>query len=235
MIERASWGRPRRAERDQPGRLPRGSRASLALLALVAAGCSSSTSSADGSSTWQGGTAGVDATSGSAAERFFPLKDGTLYHYKTEALKEGPVQAGVLMMKVHRTSATRGELRKPAGTQVFEFSSLGIATQTKTGAPAFLLKLPIDPNTTWLGPQGGKTRISASDVSITTPAGSFAGCLTTLEERGGDSPFRVQTTLCPDVGIVALEAQSGGAVERAELVYYGPPIDIGEEGLRRVP
>jgi hypothetical protein len=58
--------------------------------------------------------------------------------------------------------------------------------------------------------------------------------VTTLEERGGDAPLRVKTTLCPGVGIVSMEVQSGPVVERAELIYFGEPVDIGGEGLKRV-
>lgn len=201
-------------------------------LALVA--CPGETTTT-GDPTWQSGTSGVaDASSGTEAEKYFPMVDGHLYHYKTEALREGPMEAGALMMKVHRSSSTKGELRRPTGTQTFEYTSAGIATVTKGGAPAFLLKTPLEPGNTWLGPQGGKTSVSAKDVAISLPAGDFKGCLQTLEERGGDSPMRIITTLCPDVGIVRLEVQAGPQVERADLVYYGPPIDIGPEGLKRV-
>jgi hypothetical protein len=41
----------------------------------------------------------------------------------------------------------------------------------------------------------------------------------------------VATTFCPDVGIVLLEAASGAAIERAELKSYGPPVEIGPDGL----
>lgn len=207
----------------------------LALLALVTA-CSPA---ADGSATktpsWQQTEAGLQqASSGTELERFFPLKDGTLYQYRTERLREGPVTAGLLMVKVHRSSATRGELLKPSGAQSFEFTSLGIATQTKTGAPAFLLKTPLDEANSWLGPHGGKTRVQATNLEVGTKAGDFKGCVKTLEERGGDAPLRIVTTLCPDVGIAVLEVQSGAEVERAELLYFGPPIEIGPDGVQRV-
>jgi len=204
----------------------------LGIVALL--GCSGNGTASSSGATWQGPAQGVDASSGTEAEKFFPMKDGTLYHYRTEALREGPVGAGMLIMKVHRASSTRAELRKPTGNQSFEFTSAGIATVTKTGAPAFLLKLPLDQTHSWLGPQGGKTRIEALGVTLETPAGTFNGCIQTLEERGGDAPMRVKTTLCPDVGITALEVQSGAAVERAQLMYFGPPIDVGPEGLQRV-
>lgn len=77
-------------------------------------------------------------------------------------------------------------------------------------------------------------RLAAQGLTVTTQAGSFTGCITTIEERRGDVLVRVSTTLCPDVGIVWLEVQSGGAVERAELVYHGPPVDVGPDVTKRI-
>ncbi|NUO51529.1 MAG: hypothetical protein HOV80_21955 [Polyangiaceae bacterium] len=206
----------------------------LSIFVLAIAGCAG----ADGETKpgWQAGKEGVkDVSSGTEAEKLFPMIDGHIYHYKTELLGEGPAAgSGALMMKMHRSSSTAGELRRPAGTQRFEYTPAGIATTTKAGAPAFLLKMPLDPANRWVGPHGGQTRVAATGITATTQAGTFKDCVSTLEERGGDTPMRVSTTLCPGVGIVALEVQSGAAVERAELVYYGPPVDIGPEGLKRV-
>lgn len=210
-------------------------RTSTAALFVIAAACTPAADSATPAPSWQQTDAGLSgASSGSEIERYFPLKDGTLYQYRTEKIREGPVASGVLMVKVHRSTSIKGELLKPSGTQAFEFTSLGIATQTKTGAPAFLLKLPLDQANTWLGPHGGKTHIQALNVEAVTKAGEFKGCVKTLEERGGDAPLRIATTLCPDVGIVILEVQSGAEVERAELTYFGPPIEIGPDGVQRV-
>jgi hypothetical protein len=203
------------------------------LISLLSAGCAGSATDSVGSS-WQNGAKGdSDASSGTAGERWFPLKDGTLYHYKTEVLGD-TVSGGMLVAKVHRTSGSRGELRKPAGTQVFDFVPDGIATKTKTGAPAYLLKLPLDPNASWLGPHGGLTKLSQQNLTVTLDLGTFASCISTEEVRGGDAPLRIVTTLCPDVGITSLEVSQGGGVERAKLVYFGPPIDIGSEGLQRI-
>jgi hypothetical protein len=207
----------------------------IAACAWVVALCACSTAAEQGSS-WQAPTDGVqNVSSGTEAEKFFPMVDGNIYHFRTESFGDSPAaESGMLMMKVHRSSATQGELRRPAGSQTFEYTKAGIATKTKAGAPAFLLKVPLSPDLRWLGPHGGDTRISAMEAAVTTPAGSFTGCLTTVEERRGDQPLKVTTTLCPDVGITTLQVESGGVVERAQLVYYGPPIDLGPEGLRRV-
>jgi len=205
----------------------------LLLSCVLLLGCAGSASDS-ASSSWQSGDKGVEgASSGTDGERWFPLKEGTLYHYKTEVLGD-TVSTGLLVAKVHRSGAKTGELRKPAGTQKFKFAAGGIATTTKTGAPAFLLKLPLDPNAEWLGPHGGVTKLKQQNLTVTLDFGTFANCLSTEELRGGDRPLRIVTTLCPDVGITSLEVTQGGGVERAQLVYFGPPIDIGAEGLQRV-
>ncbi len=205
-----------------------------ALVLVLACGCASAPDPGRTSS-WQGGPKGVEgASSGSEAERWFPMVDGTLYHYRTESLGDSPAPPGMLMLKVHRQSATQAELRRPSGSQSIRFLPDGVGTTTKTGAPAFVLKLPIDPKTQWLGPQGGVTRVVATGVTAEVPAGKFSNCLVTEEERKGDAPITIKTTLCPEVGIVSLQAQGGGGVERAELMYFGPPVEIGEEGLRRL-
>ena len=148
-------------------------RSRWALPLLVLAGCESSSGAGQGPA-WQAPIEGAKGvSSGSEAERYFPLKDGTLYHYKTESLGDAPGSQGVLIVNVHRLSATRGELRRPTGNQAFDLRPDGVATTTKAGAPAYRLKLPLDPATTWLGPHGGKARISAASASVTTPAGTF--------------------------------------------------------------
>jgi hypothetical protein len=68
---------------------------------------------------------------------------------------------------------------------------------------------------------------------VSVPAGSFQGCVTTQEERLGDAPIKMVTTYCPEVGIVTLEAQAGSRVERASLKQFGPPVDLGPEGVTR--
>ena len=205
----------------------------LALLALSA--CEGTTSQATKTS-WQTVEPGFKAGPPSTElEALFPLVDGNLYHYRMESLGDQPVPGGMLMMKVHRKSPTEGELRKPGGNQSFTFGSDGIATTTKTGSPAFLVKLPFDLQNSWLGPHGGKTQFAELGISVNTPSGTYAGCHRTREEVRGDLPKVILTTLCKDVGIVSLRVEGGGGAEQAELVYYGPPIDIGPDGVTKEP
>ena len=206
--------------------------ASSALAILAGCGAPAEVSAGAGWSQKPDGQQGV--TSGSAAERFFPLVDGNAYHYETITLGDEAVSAGgILMARAHRSSPTTGELRLPSGTRHIEYASDGVVSTSAAGVRTYVLKVPLALGSVWPGEHGGQTRITAVDVALTVPAGSYRGCVTTEELRGGDSPMRVTTTYCPDVGIVALEAQAGSRVERASLKQYGPPVDIGPEGVTR--
>lgn len=204
------------------------------LLALVGSSACSGASGDVAAPTSGASSAAANLSSGTLGEKYFPLKDGHIYQYETLRFGDGPPEKGMLPVRVKRTSATSGELKKGGPPQVFQYSDLGVQTQTKSGTPAFVLKMPIDPGTTWLGPLGGKTRYEATNQSFDSRAGHFEGCVRTIEERGGDAPLKVTTLFCPDVGIATLEVQSGAAAERAELIYYGPQIEIGPDGLKRV-
>ena len=183
---------------------------------------------------WQATEPGYKAgPPSSETEAFFPLIDGNLYHYRMELLGDRVEPAGMLMMKVHRKDAVRGTLKKPGADQSFEYTADGVATVTKTGAAAFLFKTPFAVDHSWLGPHGGVTRFSELGITINVASGNYAGCHRTREEVRGDVPRTVVTTLCPGVGIVQLRVDAAGGSEQAELVYNGPPIDIGPDGLTR--
>jgi hypothetical protein len=166
-------------------------------------------------------------SSGSAVERYFPLVDGYIYSYATMS-ESGDM--GVLNATAARSSPLAGELRSSASARRFEYTPEGVVSAANG---AFILKTPLTPGSTWRGEHGGVTRIDATDLAITVLAGSFAGCVRTVEERGGDRPARYITVFCPDVGVIALEVTSGMTLERAELKSYAPPVRIGPDGLVR--
>ena len=66
--------------------------------------------------------------------------------------------------------------------------------------------------------------------SFCRPAASGAACA-----HGGGMPLQILTTYCPDVGIVQLDAARGQQVERATLQSFGAPMDLGPDGVRRIP
>ncbi|WP_437622052.1 hypothetical protein [Sorangium sp. So ce1151] len=201
----------------------------LAALALALLGCGGAPGAARPAA-WNAAPHGQKgASSGTGAERYFPLIDGHIYHYVT--MSEGGEQ-GLLVARVHRADERHGELRFPSGVKRFEFTGEGVR-RSDTGV--YVLKEPIAPGTTWTGEHGGRARIAAVDAAVEVPAGRFTGCVQTVEERLGDRPARYVSTFCPDVGVVALEAASGASYEKAELKSYAPPVDVGPDGLQRAP
>lgn len=217
---------------------PSAGRARLGQPALGAAltiGLSACASAAEGTGTFtapSSGAAGV--TSGAEVERFFPLVDGHVYHY----VSLGPTgEVRLYPARVFRADATRGELRLPSGARRFEYTEGGVKLVRSEGRmqeEGFVLKSPLAPGSTWRGEHGGTTTIIDVAVDVEVPAGRFTGCLLTIEDRRGDRPKRYATTFCPDVGVVVIEVQSGGDVERAELKSYGAPTVLGPDGSGRI-
>lgn len=203
----------------------------LAALAVALLGCGGAPApGAAGTTSWNAAPDGqTGASSGTPAERYFPLVDGHVYHYVTRSDGGGE---GLLVARVHRADERRGELRFPSGVKRFEFTREGVV-RSDTGV--FVLKQPIAPGTAWAGEHGGRARITAVDAAVEVPAGRFTGCVQTVEERLGDRPARYVSTFCPDVGVVAIEAVSGASHETAELKSYAPPLDLGPDGVRRTP
>lgn len=201
----------------------------LALSAL-AIGCGPASEGARASApAWAAPPVGLEgASSGTRAERYFPLIDGHVYLYATSN-ESGA--GGILIARVHRSGERAGELRFPSGVKRFEYAPEGIVL---AGKGSFLLKEPIAPGTSWIGEHGGRAQILGVEATIEVPAGRFTGCVQTLEERSGDRPARYLSTFCPDVGVVSLEAESGASYDRADLKSYGPSMQVGPDGLQRI-
>lgn len=207
-----------------------------AVLALGAVGCGDAAPPPRTAPAWSAGGAGDRAArSGYASEEWFPLVDGTILQYRTTTESDDGPGGGILPARVFRASARLGELRMPSGTRRFEFREDGVATLNRDGVWTLLLRLPVEPGPTWRGEHGGTARWEAVDLAVDVPAGRFTGCARVREERGGDRPAVYATTFCPGTGVVILEAASGAVVERAELVYAGAPLDLGPDGVVRVP
>jgi hypothetical protein len=196
-----------------------------ALVLLTLAACGPTQRTTTNASPWTNpGEGAVGATSGTEAERFFPLVHGYIWQYATSS-DEG--DRGVLLVRAHRTDARRGELRTSSSARRIEYTSEGVQL---SGLAVFILKTPLALGTTWNGEQGGVARITEVNATVDVPAGRFGGCVVAVEERGGDQPVRYETTFCPDVGIARLTVEAGLASERAELRSYGPPVTIGPDG-----
>ncbi len=161
----------------------------------------------------QGSTANT-----SSVERFFPLEEGKIYHYVTHDGSD----TGMLVAKVRRPDATRGELRLSNATKRFTFAPEGI----RYVGGAYILKAPAEVGSSWTGEHGGTTKITATDAAASVPAGHFASCLRTVEEGGRPPGSRYETTYCPGVGMVLLVVSAAGNEARAELRSYALPVKI---------
>lgn len=200
----------------------------LSALGLTGA-CAGPQEGAAGSKFFDAPTGAAGVSSSTEVERFFPLNDGTLYHYATE---NEAGERGILIARVHRIDATHGELVFPTGKKRFEYTPQGIK-QLPSGD--FVLAAPLAAGATFRGQNGGQAVIADTGLTITVKAGSYKDCLRVIEERSGDRRARYSTTFCPDIGVVALEAQAGMSFERAELVSAGPAVNIERDGLTVEP
>lgn len=173
-----------------------------------------------------------DVASGTSLERFFPLVDGMVYTYRTQ---NEVGDEGILVARVHRSDAGRGELRFPNGTRLFEYTPDGVVMRSRSGDVTHVLKAPLEVGASWRGEHGGKTRVLSVNASVDTPAGHHDGCVQTMEERLGDRPVRYATVFCPNVGVVSLEVATGANYEKAELKTYAPPMRMRPDGTDRLP
>jgi len=200
------------------------SRAALLLLLALAA-CEPSSRVSPGVP----GRTGDAALPNSPIARLFPIIQGNLWHYDTVS-DDG--ERGRIVVRAGRSDATFGELVTPRGVRRFEFQPDGVVL---VGLGVYVLMAPIAVGMSFRGEHGGRTRIASVGETIVVPAGTFAGCVVTVEDVVADPPVRYTTTFCPDVGIVALDVQAGDAHERAELRSYGPPVNLGPEGTTFTP
>jgi len=170
--------------------------------------------------------------SGTDLERFFPLVDGHLWHYDT-ALGEG--EQGRLVVRAERTSAEEGALATGGDVKRIRFTPEGVLLSDGLREGSFLLKRPLEVGASWRGEHGGISQVAEVGRRVTVPAGTFEGCVHVVERRGGDRPMQVDTIYCPDVGMVELEASAGDQVQGAVLRSYGPPVDLGPDGVEALP
>jgi hypothetical protein len=155
-------------------------------------------------------------------ERYMPLKADTVYAFETSIENSG--EKGVLMMHVDRPRANQAVLVVGGKAQRLEIEKQGI----RLSNGGWLLKAPLSVAAQFKG-QFGQVVVRSTDATVDTPAGRFTGCVETIEESTAVQK-RVTTVFCPDIGIVALDAE--GTIgddfgrERAVLRSYGPRVDI---------
>jgi hypothetical protein len=163
--------------------------------------------------------------SGSPVERYFPLEQGKLYTYATQA---GP-ERGTVSFKVERTDPNHGKLVVVGSNSAkrFVYEKDGVAYD---GGGAYILKAPIEVGTSWPGEHGGQAKIVKTDASASVGAGdgakSYSSCVVTQEDGTRPPNARYTTTYCPGVGMVLFEVVRNDGDARGELTYYGAPIKM---------
>ena len=194
---------------------PPGLRLGMASLAvLVALGCASAPAPA---------AATAPSTAAAGLARYLPLEDGTVLSYDTVTEPGG--ERGLLVLEIRRPRPEAAELVVAGRAQRLRVE----ATVVSSYAGGILLREPLTTGAEWKG-DFGHVRLTRTDRTLTTGAGTFQNCVETLESlatREGEK--RTTTVFCPGVGIALreTEAEQGGEhqSERITLKSYGAKFD----------
>jgi hypothetical protein len=97
------------------------------------------------------------------------------------------------------------------------------------------LKTPLTAGATWRS-KSGTVRVDAVDQTATVPAGTFKGCLRTVEESRDPTASKVvRSVYCPHVGLVSLDVEGvsdvGHEHQVVNLRSFGPRVDVGSPGV----
>lgn len=167
--------------------------------------------------------AATPAPSVEGVERWFPLTNATVFAYDTVSEPSG--QKGMLVLEVRRARTSLVELSVAGRVQRVEVDATGIRHVTG----GWLLKEPPTLGARWKG-DFGAVEVTAIDRQVNVPAGSFTGCLETVESlAGADFSKRTTTVYCAGVGIATrrteVESNEGNGVESLNLRSFGPKFE----------
>jgi len=169
-----------------------------------------------------------DETKTSEAVTFMPLEHDTVFSYDTQT---DAGEKGILVLQVSRPRGERVDLKVGSHVERLQIDSLGIA-YVQGG---YLLKSPLTAGATWRS-KAGTVRVDAVDQAVTVPAGTFKGCLRTVEESRDPTASKVvRSVYCPHVGLVSLDVEgtsdSGYEHQVVSLRSFGPRVDLGSPGV----
>jgi hypothetical protein len=195
--------------------------AALRAVAMLLAGCAAQAQAHP--PTTSASTAGI--------ARYLPLEDGTIFAYETHTLPGG--EGGLLVLEVRRHTRDSAELVVAGRARRLMLTPDAIAH----AGGGFLLREPLSAGAEWQG-DFGHVRVTRVETSVTVPAGTFAGCVETVEvlaTREGEK--RTTTSFCPGVGIALreTEVEQGGEhqSERIALKSFGKKFDPGAAARAR--
>lgn len=184
-----------------------------ALGALIAYGCAAQPPPPEPSAT--------PAATGLA--RYLPLEDGTVASFDTVTEPGG--ERGLLVLEIRRPNPNTAELIVAGHSSRLSLGNDVIAH----AAGGFLLRGPLTAGAEWKG-DFGHVRVTRTDLRVSVAAGTYTGCVETVEElTTRDGQKRTTTAFCPGVGIAVRETEAEqGAVQQSEritLKSYGPKFD----------
>lgn len=149
---------------------------------------------------------------------YMPLQEGYIYQYDVET---DVGETGRMMIAVSRPRPGLVELEIAGKVQRLEISP--DAVRYATGG--YLLKAPLSVGSQWKG-QFGQVRVTSTDRNIETPAGSFHGCIETVEDATMPVAKRATSVFCRDVGMVLLSIEGAldgeAASVQTTLRSFGP-------------
>lgn len=168
-------------------------------------------------------------TSGTELEAYLPLVNNNVLQFRTED-QSGNIET--LLAKVVRTTGGSAELKIGDTRHVFDYLADAIRLRSKD---VVYLQKPIAVGTRWPGEHGCTASIASVSRTVDVPAGHFERCVEVVEPCNDAVVAATYTTvLCPGAGIALLEVKKGAKLMRASLVSNAPPVDLGQDSVRRI-
>jgi len=152
--------------------------------------------------------------------QMLPLTDRTVSSFN---MSSDMGDEGILVLEIYRPRPEVAELKIAGRIQRLAIEDTRISLTTG----GILLEEPLEKGRSFKGSFGTVT-ITETDELVKVPAGTYAGCLTTVEESK-EPPKRSTSTYCPGIGLVTLEVETFGGdsgLVRTELTYHGPRVDL---------
>lgn len=160
-------------------------RASLAVL-CVAAACAP-------------GLSPAPSSPAIAPRDLYPLQPGNAWSYDVDT---GEASTTLAIVRVERSDGRVAEVRTGEALVQYEVLAEGIRVLAED---QWLIRGPLEEGVSWPGRGGRIARLTALDVTVDTPAGSFDRCIE-VSETGGELGLDILTVYCPNVGPVLLRS-----------------------------
>ena len=161
-----------------------------------------------------------------APRRLMPLVEGNVWTYDAyDQEGNGPIIAAIQVTR--DTAGAAGEftvasLFSANSRETYQLRPEGIYLPD-TGA--WLLRAPVVVGTRWPTRNERQAEVVDTNVSVTTPRGTFEDCVQ-VNEDGGELQIHVETVYCTDIGVVSTRSSMTSnmtgltVMQHAELREY---------------